>query len=267
MTGCVAVEPCFSVCRWAVAAGGVSRSSAGCGSAPDALDRGGVARDGAESGAGGKAGGADFSLLFAATGTVVAAGRPVFGVSLLEAGAAGAVGAFVIAAGVAAGVTVGAAMTRGWSGVVRLETAVAAGWSLASPNSVPGLTRFRRGDTTVVSGVAAGAGVGPCAGRVGLLASYAAGGSTERGAGLCEGALREVLGRDVRLASEGGGAVGASATAPAAAGEAVPGVDEAANGLFGVPSGAGTGPVFTGTAAGALALVLAGAVKTAAIWE
>jgi hypothetical protein len=44
-------------------------------------------------------------------------------------------------------------------------------------------------------------------------------------------------------------------------------VDEAANGLFGVPSGAGTGPVFTGTAAGALALVLAGAVKTAAIWE
>jgi hypothetical protein len=247
MNRCVAVEPCFSVCRWAVAAGGVSRSSAGCGSAPAARDRGGVARDGAESGAGGKAGGADFSLLFAATGTVVAAGRPVFGVSLLEAGAAGAVGAFVIAAGAEAGSAVGVAMVRGWSGVVRFGTAVAAGWSLASPNSVPGLTRFRRGETSALRGSVAGAVVGKLSGAVALPTSPAAGGSTEPEAELGTGALRAVRKGVARFASEGAGAVGA------------------ANGFFGAAAGVTAGPAFAG--AGASALALAGAVKAAAIWE
>jgi hypothetical protein len=263
MTGCVAVEPCFSVCPWAVAAGGGSRSSAGCGSAPDALDRGGLARDGAESGAGGKAGGADFSRLFAATGTVVAAGRPVFGVSLLEAKAAGAGGAIVISAGVAVGAAVGAAMTRGWSGVVRLGTAVAAGWPPVSPNSVPGLTRFRRGKTTVGCGSVAGAVVGELPGAVELPTSPAAGGSTEREAGLGTGALRGVLAGAARLASEGAGAVAPNAAASAAAGEAGPDAAGAANGFFGAVAGVGTGLACSGAVAGALTC----AVKAAAIWE
>jgi hypothetical protein len=265
MTGCVAVEPCFSICRWAVAAGGVSRSSAGCGAAPDALDRGGVARDGAESDAGGKARGADFSLLFAAAGTVVAAGRPVLGVPLLEVKAAGAVGALVIAAGVAAGGAVGAAMTRGWSCVVRLGTVMAAGWPPVSRSSRPGRTGFRRGETTAGCGSVAGAVVAELLGAVELLTSPAAGGSTEREAGLGTGALRVVCTEAARLASEGAGAVGAKAAAFAAAGETAPDAAGAENGFFGAAAGVTTGPAFAG--AGASALALAGAVKAAAIWE
>lgn len=252
MTGCVAVKPCFSVCRWAVAAGGASRSSDRCGAAPDALDRGGVARDGAEAGAGGKAVGADVPLRFAAARTVAAAGRPGLGGSLLEAKAAGAVGAVVIAAGVAAGAAVGAALARGWSGVVWLWPAMAAGWALVSCSSRPRLTGFRRGETTVVRDVGADTVVTELAGAVELPTSPPAAGATERGAGPGEGALGVVRAGAPRLASEGAGAAGAKAAASAAAGETGPDAVGAANGFLGAVAGVAMGLACRGKVAGAL---------------
>ena len=216
-----------------------------------------MAREGAESGAGGKAVGADFSLLFAAAGTVVAADRPVLGVPLLEAKAVGAVDAFVIAAGVAAGAAVGAAMARGWSGSGRLGTVMAAGWPPVSRSCRPGLTGFGRGETSAVRGSVAGAVVGELPEAVKPPTSPTAGGSTEREAGLGTGAAK--------LASEGAGAVGANATASASAGETGPDAAGATNGFFGAAAGVTAGPAFAG--AGASALALAGAVKAAAIWE